>query len=42
MMSCWKSNPKERPPFSDLVQSIEDMIKPLAKYMDFTVCSFSY
>ena len=39
MMFCWKSNPEERPPFSDLVQSIEDMIKPLDEYMDFTVCS---
>ena len=41
MMSCWKSNPEERPPFSDLVQTVEDMIKPLAGYMDFTVDSFS-
>ena len=41
MMSCWKSNPEERPPFSNLVQSVEDIIKPLAKYMDFSVCSFS-
>ena len=39
MMSCWKSNPEERPPFSDLVQSVEDLIKPLAA--DVTVCSFS-
>ena len=36
MMSCWKINPEERPSFSNLVQSIEEMIKPLAKYMDFT------
>ena len=41
MMSCWKGNPEERPRFSNLVQSIEDMIKPLAGYMDITVRSFS-
>ena len=40
MMSCWKCNPEERPPFSDLVQSVEDIIKPLANYIDFTACSF--
>ena len=39
MMSCWKCNPEERPPFSDLVHS-EDIIKPLADYIDFTACSF--
>ena len=37
MMSCWETNPEERLPFSDLVQAVEDMIKPLAKYIDFTV-----
>ena len=36
MMSCWKSNPDERPPFSNLVQSIEDMIQLLDKYIDFS------
>ena len=40
MMSCWKCNPEERLPFSDLVQSVEDIIKPLANYIDFTACSF--
>ena len=36
MMSCWKYNPGERPTFSDLVQSVEDIMKPLAGYLDFT------
>ena len=39
MISCWKFNPGERPAFFDLVQSVEDLIKPLAKYMDFTVAA---
>ena len=34
MMSCWKYNPEERPEFSDLVQSIEDLMAPLADYLD--------
>ena len=34
MKSCWKYNPKERPAFSDLVQSIEDIMAPLADYLD--------
>ena len=34
MMSCWKYNPEKRPMFSDLVQSIEDLMAPLADYLD--------
>ena len=34
MMFCWESNPEERPTFSDLVQSIEEIMKPLADYID--------
>ena len=40
MISCWKCNPDERPTFSDLVQSVEYIMKPLANYIDFTACSF--
>ena len=36
MMSCWKYNPEERPRFSDLFQFVEDIMKPLAGYLDFT------
>ena len=39
MMFFWKYNPDERPTFSDLVQSLEDIIKPLANYIDFTAAS---
>ena len=35
-MSCWKYNSEERPRFSDLVQFIEDIMKPLADYIDFS------
>ena len=34
MMSCWKYNPEERPVFFDLVRSIEDLMAPLADYLD--------
>ena len=36
MMSCWKYNPEERPTFTDLVESVEDIMKPLAGYLDFS------
>ena len=40
MMSCWKCNPEERPTFSDLVQFAEEIMKPLANYIDFNPSSF--
>ena len=40
MMSCWKFNPEERPTFSDLVQFVEEIMKPLADYIDFNGSSF--
>ena len=36
MMSCWKYNPEERPRFFDLVLFVEDIMKPLAGYLDFS------
>ena len=41
MMSCWKSNPEERPTFFDLVQFVEDIMKPLADYIDINAFNFS-
>ena len=34
-MSCWSEDPSVRPHFSELVQSLEQAIAPLAEYMDF-------
>ena len=36
MISCWQYNPEERPRFSDLVKFVEDIMKPLAGYLDFS------
>ena len=36
MISCWKYNPEERPRFFDLVLFVEDIMKPLANYLDFS------
>ena len=40
MMSCWEYNPEERPTFSYLGQFVEEIIKPLANYIDFNPSSF--
>ena len=34
MLSCWIADPKERPPFSDLVNNIECMLTEVAQYLD--------
>ena len=34
MLSCWKTNSKERLPFSDLVISIERVLTTVADYLD--------
>ena len=36
MMSCWNENADERPHFSDIEQTLEQAIAPLAGYMEFT------
>ena len=36
MLSCWEQSPDNRPKFSDLVESVNDLIKPLAGYLDVT------
>ena len=35
MLSCWKDSPQDRPTFDELVQTLSDILKPLANYMDF-------
>ena len=37
MLSCWNESPNLRPTFSDLVELLDDIIKPLAGYLDVTV-----
>ena len=37
MMSCWNSSPDERPTFSQLSESIDEIIKPLAGYIDLDI-----
>ena len=34
MLSCWRADPKERPPFSDLVNNIESILTKVAQYLD--------
>lgn len=41
MLSCWNANPKERPPFSELVTKISGILEPLADYMDFSSFALS-
>ena len=36
MVSCWNENAAERPHFSDIKQTLEQAIAPLADYMEFT------
>ena len=36
MLSCWRQNPDERRCFSDIVDILNDIIEPLAGYIDFT------
>ena len=36
MMSCWNENADERPHFSEIEQTLEQAIAPLADYMEFT------
>ena len=42
MMLCWSESPIDRPVFSDLVSSIDDLIEPLAGYLDFTQINNTY
>ena len=34
MLSCWSADPKERSPFSDLVNTIEFILTTVADYLD--------
>ena len=33
-MSCWNNSPDERPTFFELFESVDELIKPLAGYID--------
>ena len=35
MLSCWNQEPDDRPFFSNVISMIEEMMAPLADYMDF-------
>ena len=35
MLQCWNSSPDERPTFSELVVTIENMLTSMANYIDF-------
>ena len=35
MFSCWKTNPKERLTFAELVITIESILSKVAQYLDF-------
>ena len=35
-MSCWNSSPDERPTFSQLHESVDELTKPLADHIDLT------
>ena len=39
MISCWNSSPDERPNFTELFQCIDELIKPLAGYIDLLILS---
>ena len=36
-MSCWNSSPDERPTFLQLHESVDEVIKPLAGYIDLEI-----
>ena len=38
MLECWKEDPKERPDFSKLVNTISLTLESAAGYMDFSLC----
>ena len=35
MLSCWDKEPCKRPVFCDVVSIVDNMMAPLADYMDF-------
>ena len=37
MITCWNSSPDERRTFSQLSESIDEVIKPLAGYIDLEI-----
>ena len=37
MITCWNSSPGERSTFAQLSESIDEVIKPLAGYIDLEI-----
>ena len=37
MQSCWKSEPEDRPQFSELVSTISDILQSMAGYVEFSM-----
>jgi hypothetical protein len=35
MMKCWLKNPNQRPTFAKLTSMFDDLLTPLANYLDF-------
>ena len=36
MLSCWSECPSDRPAFTEITNTVTALIKPLARYMDFS------
>ena len=36
MQDCWKADAEERPTFSTIVTSLNNLLTPLANYLDFS------
>ena len=37
MCNCWRHNPRQRPPFTEIVQSLSTLIKKNASEIDLSV-----
>ena len=41
MQSCWNTDPDERPNFSMLISQLDNLLTPLANYLDFSALNSS-